>query len=60
MSRSFPLIVKCKCEECNKQRIFRLGRIPLISPIRSLFYVCTKCGYWQDARSFLREKRCTK
>lgn len=51
MSKGLPLIVKCKCEECNKKRVFRLCRIL----IRLKAYVCTKCGYWQDANSFLRK-----
>lgn len=50
----YPYIVKRHCESCcngNKQRIFRLGHFGLVE-----IYICTKCGFWQDARSFLEMK----
>ena len=50
MSKGLPLIVKCKCKECNKERVFRLCRIL----IRIDGYICAKCGYWQDANSFFK------
>ena len=51
----YPYIVKRHCESCcngnkNRQRMFRLGIVML-----QRAYICTKCGFWKDTRSFLEE-----
>lgn len=50
----YPYIVRRKCEQCShgsKERIFKLGQFMLIR-----VYICTKCGFWQDARSFIENE----
>lgn len=50
----YQFVVKRHCPNCcneNKERLFRLG---FAIGIRA--YICTKCGFWQDADSFLKNE----
>ena len=50
----YPFVVKRHCTNCcngNRERIFRLEAI-----MGMVVYICTKCGYWQDADSFLKNE----